>query len=87
MAITRPSCPTMYFWKFHETAPAMALSGWVVRKRYSGHWSSPLTEILAKTSKVAFFLAQNVLISAFVPGSWPAKLLAGKARIRRPLSL
>ncbi len=46
-----------------------------------------MTEILAKMLKVAFFLAQNALISAFVPGSWAAKLFAGKARIRRPLSL
>ena len=62
LAITRPSRPTRYFWKFHATAPAIFLSGWLVRNRYSGHWSSPLTETLAKTSKVAFFLAQNALI-------------------------
>src|ERR1700742_1431803 len=50
--------------------------------------SSPFTETLAIIGNVTlYFEEQNVLISAFVPGSWPPKLLAGIPTITNPLSL
>jgi len=88
MAMIWPSLPTRYFWKFHFTSPAIFSLGLVVRNLYSGQMSSPLTETFSNRSKVTFFLVrQNVLMSAFEPGSWLPKLLAGKARMRRPFSL
>ena len=68
-------------------SPASFTFAWVVRYLYIGHWSSPLTDTLAIKSNVTFLPAQNFLMSALLPGSWFPKLLAGNARMRRPLSL
>ena len=47
----------------------------------------PFTDTFANRSNVTPFFAQNDLISLFVPGSCLPKLLAGKARTAKPLSL
>ena len=53
-----------------------------------GCMSAPLTEILEKRGKVAFFsFLQKDLISRSVPGSCPLKLLAGNARTWKPLAV
>src|SRR5262249_57278924 len=56
-----------------------------VRNLNSGSMSSPLTDILENIGNVTLYLAeQKVLISAFVPGSWKPKLLAGNPSITKP---
>ncbi len=59
-----------------------------MRNLYNGHWSLPLTDIFANRSYLAFFsLRQNALIFLLLPGSCLPKLLAGHARIFKPLAL
>src|ERR1019366_5194796 len=82
-ATTLPFLFTRNLGKFHWISPPVA-----VRNRYSGAWSSPLTEIFEYMGKVTLYLLlQDVLISSLVPGSWAPKLLAGNPRITNPRSL
>jgi hypothetical protein len=47
-----------------------------------------VTAILLKSGKVTgYSVEQKVAISSLVPGSWPAKSLAGKPRTAKPLAL
>src|ERR1700677_224004 len=87
-ATTFPFRSTKNLVKFHLISPASAGFASLVKYAYNGVWSSPFTETFPYIGKVTLYLDwQNVLISAFVPGSWLPKLFAGKPKITKPLSL
>src|SRR5215467_7445593 len=83
--ITLPLRSTRNLVKFHLMSPVTPVPVCWVRYVYRGAWSAPFTEILENIGKLTlYFREQKVLISAFVPGSWAPKLLAGNPRMTNP---
>src|ERR1051325_9810916 len=58
------------------------------RATYNGCRFGPLTSSLSNSGKLTLYLdEQNCLISALLPGSWPANWLQGKPNTLKPLAL